>query len=249
LSIHTGSFFSKGESHLINQDYVVSTRDGIVLSDGCSSSQNSDVGSRVLAHSYLAAKDSQVPWFNTIHRALSTMNLLRLPGEALCATLLTAELVQHNICVNVWGDGCIVARRKKDGVLEYFNISFLSSAPYYIFYHAHQKESYIYQFGDKVQINKGYPFSFFERYPEGYIKLAYPIEAYDLVAVFSDGISSFRSATGELIPIESIAEEILAFKGTAGAFVERRCRRAFSTFEKNGWHNYDDFSVGVIVIQ
>jgi hypothetical protein len=248
MNIYTGSFYTIGKTHSICQDYSFVQNNDVIVSDGCSSAMNSDVGSRVLTHSYIETKGSEAPWFNTMHRAYSIVNLLGLPSECLCATLLTLEKRFDNIHVNIWGDGCVVARHREDKTLEIFNLSFLSSAPYYLKYHSYEKEGYLYQFGDKAQINESYPFSFFERYPDGYIRLAYPADIYDLVAIFSDGISSFRTGSGEPVPVSTIAEEMLNFKGYAGNFVQRRAQRAFKVFSEHGWHNHDDFSIGVMKV-
>jgi hypothetical protein len=80
-------------------------------------------------------------------------------------------------------------------------------------------------------------------------------DRWDYVAVMSDGASSFTrlnaTQTGkrnEPVPIEEIVVPIMNFKNTKGEFVQRRCKRAFKEFAAKGWHNTDDFSIGVMAL-
>ncbi len=49
--MNTDWFSSQGSQHRINQDYVLSGNDYVILSDGCSMAPNSDIGARLLTHS------------------------------------------------------------------------------------------------------------------------------------------------------------------------------------------------------
>ena len=46
--VYSDSYFKIGKTHLICQDYALHSEGHISLSDGCSSSPNTDIGSRLL---------------------------------------------------------------------------------------------------------------------------------------------------------------------------------------------------------
>jgi hypothetical protein len=75
------------------------------------------------------------------------------------------------------------------------------------------------------------------------------------VALMSDGVFSFQrrvktptSSTIEKVPTIEVIKELLAFKNFGGEFVQRRAQRAFEKFQKDGWENTDDVSLGVLAL-
>ena len=63
--INVDSFLKKGKQHFICEDYIINSDDRdtmpyIILSDGCSSSENTDIGSRVLVRSALNILDEKL---------------------------------------------------------------------------------------------------------------------------------------------------------------------------------------------
>lgn len=248
---HIDSFYKQGNFHSVCQDYTIHNNDIVIVSDGCSTAKNTDVGARLLAH--CAQETLNMSYSDTIDYTDTVRKFLGLPLESLCATLITAGITNNNINVDAIGDFCMVSRKRVGGILDFFNLEFKSGAPYYLSYELdNQRETYLNNFGDSFIINgEIQPKGFFDSYPDGVIRKEFTIADYDLVAIFSDGINSFQSTTNnKIIPVsrEEIAREILAFKGYAGNFVQRRCQKAFKEFEKLGYKHYDDFSVGVIKI-
>lgn len=75
---------------------------------------------------------------------------------------------------------------------------------------------------------------------------------FDLVTVMSDGVLSFqRKQDGvlETVPLQAVLQQLLKFKTVKGEFVTRRCKRFLGKFcKKNGWSNYDDFSMGAVYV-
>lgn len=79
-----------------------------------------------------------------------------------------------------------------------------------------------------------------------------PISDVDLVAIASDGLSSFQRRAGgafEAVPATAVVEHVFAFKNFTGVFVTRRLRRFLTSEAPSlGWHHDDDLSVGAIFI-
>ncbi len=215
-------------------------------------------------------------FYNTIlTTAAIYCDALKLSSDALFATLLTARIDPttpngENIRVYVSGDG-VVAAKRRDGKINVYKISFPGSAPLYLRYflkkedwdsfHAQyngqmSEESYILQpdgeITDYQKVTSEWPHADqLNIYPS----YSFNRDDFECIAVFSDGVASFQrfvtagaGRSTELVPEEEIIKEILAFRGYQGEFVQRRCQMAFNKFEKAGWRNFDDFSVGAIYI-
>jgi serine/threonine protein phosphatase PrpC len=122
------SYFEIGSSHLVCQDYALSGfyKDmcyGIV-SDGCSSAENSEIGAQVLCHAtkyFLALyydlffNNSMTPESlvellgNSIRtRADEIRKIYPISRDSLQATLLIAAMLNGNAFIFAWGDGVII---------------------------------------------------------------------------------------------------------------------------------------------
>lgn len=274
--MNTDVFFTMGTTHKICQDYAIArnheTSPLVLLSDGCSSAPDTDFGSRLLVKAaepnvYEKSFECRTDPFlrSTLTNAHTFCRTLQLPDESLCATLLVARIEGNffkTLCV---GDG-VVAARHNSGAIFVYEYQFESGAPYYLRYEIDPKikEDYFKQFGKKgkqlfytvdpkgvVDSTKETPLPFDET--TVCFEECFELDEFDLVAIFSDGVSSFvkQSVTSTTkqnvaVPTIDIVKEILSFKGFTGDFVQRRCQRAFKTFRENHYQNCDDFSVAVI---
>ena len=235
-----------GSTHPVCQDYVVARNDGpyVILSDGCSSSPDTDVGSRLLVRA--AEKIFIEQGFievEQLHKdaarlALDWAALLGLPFQAVDATLVTAHVNGDELIVACSGDGVVVLEFW-NGSMDVHRISAPSGYPFYPCY-AHQPERL-----DEL-IAKG----------ESSIKV-FKLNArdYKYAAVASDGIDSFfrkqESANGkrtENVTLHDVLDELWWFKNSHGAFVERRLNRFTKDAQANGWQHADDLSIGVIYL-
>ena len=84
MTIHIDHLLKKGKTHKICEDYIISGYNPapyIILSDGCSSSKNTDVGARVLCHvakQYLEnSKDSII----SINKDSMELILFSMPSQ------------------------------------------------------------------------------------------------------------------------------------------------------------------------
>ena len=274
--MNTDTFFTQGNSHKICQDYAVHGPDYVILSDGCSGAMDSDFGARLLVRAAIVHNhESIIPIYDRIlSTAVDYCKAIDLNSECLFATLLTAKVLECNIEVHVAGDG-IIAVKFKNGVIRVVKITYPMSAPLYLRYFLSPQDcgSFFNNYEGKYtettytitpngktenlrveQCSCPRPnFHCFAPDFDSYKIYCYDKFDVESVAIFSDGVASFQrfttvgvSKTSELVPEEEIIKEILAFRGFQGEFVQRRCQRAFVKFDKDGWRNFDDFSVGVI---
>jgi preprotein translocase subunit Sec63 len=182
--------------------------------------------------------------------------------RCLLATLLTVIATKAVFHVGVSGDG-VVAAVRHSGEIEIISHEFTKGAPYYLLYSwlgSNHKENYIKEYGSgqfviTKQVVGQEPEVIEHPLEVGMQTQSYTFskEAYKLVAVMTDGAKSFTKKvktstclTQENIPLDAIVTEMMAFKNFNGTFVDRRCKRAFETFNTNGIKNMDDFSIGVI---
>ncbi len=161
-----------GYSHNVCEDYALAgVNDDLayaIVSDGCSSSEHTDVGARILAHItkdallYLqdrkllydkAFMDSKFPSvFEEIilKKAIEVKQALHLGYPVFDATVLMAATIGDSQCVfYAKGDGHL-AILYPDGRIKVTSISYSSNAPFYMSYDmSHDKERAYYQaFGE-----------------------------------------------------------------------------------------------------
>lgn len=254
--MNADSHFIIGDSHEICEDYtLVEKIKGddciqIVLSDGCSSSPDTDVGSRILARSFINHNFSplKIECLKIIGKTNDIICSLKLNPLCLDVTIITAIAEENSISTFIYGDGTIVLRNKRSQVLEIYDYEFESGAPYYLNYNLDfdRDKSYFKTFPGKLIVEE-----------PGIIHVSNPVSmpyvlhiknkyTYDLVAIFSDGIKSFQYSDGESIDYKLIIEELTAFKSYKGSFVKRRIKRALKELKEKGSIHYDDISMAAI---
>jgi hypothetical protein len=192
--MHHDSYFGIGYSHKICEDYALSgVVDGCgyaIVSDGCSSSKESDVGARLLAHVARDAilylnkrklledevfiKEAFKTTFEEIilKKCLEVKDTLRFTCDIFDATLLVAIYVPDRyIVLFSYGDGYFLFK-KIDGNINVVKLEFESGAPYYLSYEmSHDKKrAYELQYGSyaftktvEQDIVTGKGMSFFNR--------------------------------------------------------------------------------------
>jgi hypothetical protein len=140
--MNADSTFVIGSTHAICQDYVVAGNPQgaqapyVILSDGCSSSLDTDIGARLLVKSAerilntAAHTDIRHVHATAAAEALKLAALLGLIPQAVDATLLTAQVREHDLVLACSGDG-VIAIQDWSGVLEAYSISYPSGYPRY----------------------------------------------------------------------------------------------------------------------
>jgi hypothetical protein len=253
--------FMIGSTHKVCEDYSISSNDGkyFGISDGCSSSKNSDIGSRLNLKAFerivefLPADTTQYP--NLIWSITENIiDVLGLSDEVLDATILTGYLDKNVINVDIIGDGVVFAQ-KKDGTYELIDIDYSDNAPYYLtyFYNQGRNDSYkkvkqIKKVTTTIFNSVGSKISTTEIQSEkDYEKFFFPIEEYKSVNLFSDGVKTFSDKeTREKVELIELLLQLTTFPVPSGEFVKRKI---YSYIKKNPNINFsDDFSMATCYI-
>lgn len=275
--MNTDSFFTIGSTHRVCEDYCASLMiphgknagPFIALSDGCSSSQDTDFGSRLLVKSVInhygnmecdPNEDYFLPaiweWVDANVQAIGSLN-----PTCLDATLLFAYKNKNNIEVIVIGDGTVAAKAK-DGMIYSKTIEYKGNAPLYLSYLysdqsrrlQREKEFDCTKIVKSKMMRKGNILNDEQVISTNIIeKFTFDVNDYDYVSIFSDGVESFTqplietgSKTFQLVPEHQVIEESLSYKNNGGEFVRRRCQRFVPEWKQQQMVNTDDFSIATI---
>lgn len=270
--MNSDSAFYIGKTHAVCQDYAAHgiSKTGMpfaVISDGCSSSPDTDFGSRFLVKSCANLFTNISGYYNSLHvliEADAHAQDTRLPDNATDATLLTVQKLDEEVySISCAGDG-VIAKIKKDGQIDITQIEYSSGAPFYLSYQLSPERTELFKqkFGLKRIIKhyslvKGEVVDLaIEEDEDGSIYFSEEkIRDYSVLVVMSDGVLSFmetlKTDTSKVsvpVPPEKVFKEILAFKNYNGVFVQRRLQRFRKDCEERSWFSTDDVSVGAIYL-
>lgn len=275
-------YYTIGRGHQVCQDYALAGSlteglnleiDGLVpvyavVSDGCSSSHDTDWGSRFYCRAFrnvfedvLLESTPEILLSGAILMEATRMaNAARLPNTVLDATLMYSY-VQQGVCrVKVHGDGVVFARRR-NGSRVFSTIQFHHGAPAYLSYLLEDDRQRLYL----RETNAGardvttydsdiLDFSDQERPQKVLVQglepteFKFAVDEFDVVGMLSDGAMSFSSEKGP-VAVSEIVDEVLDLKGFAGEFAVRRCKRFLrAQAQSAGWHHEDDFSAAMIYL-
>ena len=263
--MNTDTFIEIGKQHKVCEDYIISGVKPvpfIILSDGCSSSKNTEMGARILcymAKQYIQYRKSELPHLDyrkmgnwIIHNAEMSARQLGLDTTALDATLIVSFFLEDIIRIYIYGDGCVVLQNDKDIVIK--TIDFSDNAPYYLSYLVDDYRFGLYRERKPHKIIKS-EFSSGEIYRkedpfDETRAIQLNINNYESILIASDGLQSFIVEDPKIQrpakPYE-IIDGFLSFKNTKGEFLKRRLKRHMSDLQKFGIGHYDDLSVGAYI--
>ncbi len=255
--MESDSMYAIGRGHQVCEDYASSGKDFAVLSDGCSSSQDTDLGARYLvsasaSYFHLHGSSGFAPRW-VITRASQAASWLGSTPSCLDATLLVAHRKDNSILLTAAGDG-VLAIRHTSGALTTFHIDD-GGAPAYLSYlldgarrsayaAAGYAERVVTVFRDHVVVAR-VPLQFSTQFV---LRLHLDTQGIEAVFLFSDGVSSFTTG-GEPVPEQEVIAELCAIKGYRGEFVRRRMGRFLGkTCEQRGWHHHDDLAMAALYV-
>ena len=270
--MNADSAFMIGTTHSICQDYAfarnVSGSSYVILSDGCSSSPDTDIGARLIVRAAtqlltgVSADDTEALHKEASRLALEWADNLGLQPQSVDATLLTAHGHLGDIIIGATGDGVIVLE-SRTSALDVYSISFPSGFPLYPAYehqpdrllawqmnqYAH-KEIRHFQATDRLALLELVQTVISTNLTE---TMRIRADEYKQVSLISDGVHSFYKTEDTVtskhvtsIPMDQILSQAVAFKGGQGAFVARRAKRFSKHCELTGWHHADDLAIGAI---
>jgi hypothetical protein len=244
----------------------------LILSDGCSSSPDTDMGARLLvkaaerlllARAYRRSSNALSKMHSEAARvALRWAERIGLPPQAVDATLLTAHLHEDELTLGCSGDGVLLLQSRA-GATDVYVIHCPSGYPLYPAY-SHQPER-LAALRDRgcdrkeVQHFRRAEVSAPLRLEKAWTShlwtevLAVNARDYKYAVLFSDGIDSFfaarRTETGRMIdaiPLDQVLRELISFKSLGGNFVGRRINRFMKDCQSKGWRHADDLAVGAL---
>lgn len=267
--METDSYYEIGSSHIYCQDYARTGKikignsdcSFIVVSDGCSSSKDSDLGAR-----FWAQKFPEIAQHLAIHEDIDSPieqifldNLKAISNspldESFDATIVGALYDSQTdiLYTAIVGDGKIIYHNPEFILVESMN--FASNAPYYPTYHLDpdRAKGYEASFGKEYGIlsRKVYSESSDAEFSNEY-KLKgriskfqnFSLSNYTGVSVTTDGLDTFyKKEDKSAISFDRILKEVTSFKMLQGKFVERRMLGFKKFCRQNGIEHYDDIAV------
>lgn len=272
-----------GSNHLMCEDYSISGVHPavvdvpyLIVCDGCSSSDLTEYGSKILARLAQIHFWDHFPWEHECRpnpedleifadgilvKSQVALGALSLPDTALDSTLMMAWPTAYGAFATlIYGDG-YVFWKPKGGELSYVKIDFTHNAPCYLSYQLDEQRRAVYE--EKSQghlmtitevftMTKGATMSSFwtEKLTgkERIFNDSFHIDKMEFFGIASDGIAQIRSkSTGETLPVIRVLEDFTAFKGLEGEFLRRRVKRQLQDYAKDKFFPTDDLSVAVLL--
>ena len=271
--MNADSIYNIGATHSVCEDYAIARNPTdanpyAILSDGCSTSPETDIGARLLVRAAEQiikrgiAEEPEIIHQHASHLASRWARLLRLPAEAIDATLLTAYINNDKVVVSCSGDGLIVIE-SIDGKVDAYSFSYPSGYPFYLAYldQPDRLDRFSFrEFFDREILHfhapsKDATLQLKSRELRGRITEVLRIKTSDcrVVSMSSDGLHSFlqtkhNGVTRSVEPVQlpEIVKELLSFKSLNGAFVARRVKKFIKECGARGWQHSDDLSIAAI---
>lgn len=259
IMLYVDSHFSMGRTHLVCEDYARCGRSPfpwVMISDGCSSSNDTDIGSRLLvltAQQYLCQLNRLPDYYSfgkyVISQTVRNMRPFDLNDNTLDATLLLAIAKGRTIYIYIYGDGFIVLKDKKNNWRS-LEFSFTQNAPYYLSYWIDEsyRSSYlkISQTQRTLEIKEGKERNIFPF--DKMLQYQFSLDDYPLIAIASDGLSKFINIKDyQPVAVEILIPRLFDFPSLSGSFVKRRLPAILTDLATENVIPFDDFSTGVFV--
>lgn len=229
-----------GNDHKICEDYSIS---GLlpfpffIISDGCSSAPNTDIGSRVLVsmakkNISLLTTDYNLFLEKTIAQSKAIVSLMGIETESLLATLFIVLKLEDKVIVLSIGDGDIIY---KNNLINHLNFEYDKNIPFYPIY-----IKKIFDNKNNLIITKN---GFKEIRHFSYINyIELPLDNLEWIICSTDGIKSFTNG----VDLFEGYENLVDFKNFKGDFIERKMKRFIKNLLKEGYKNSDDWTMGGI---
>jgi hypothetical protein len=286
----TDTYFEIGSTHDICQDYALAGNISnniafAIVTDGCSESHKMcnevDFGARVVAYSARDAICSlfelhkelpnDIHYMKTVEKSIRQKTLLNIKPikdrlrlhDMFSDSTLVITLTDGKIAYTfIYGDGGVIVTKKNNTIL-YNEISFASSAPYYIVYteDKNRNNGYRISFGSQPVtsrefilepnkpdiVNSRQTLEFSEKL---YDFSSYMFDDFSSIVVTSDGAKSYQKINEASKEIESqkMIRRFTTFKNTNGCYLQRRMKMLKKECETEIVSHYDDVSVAGIIV-
>jgi hypothetical protein len=249
------SIFSIGKDHKVCEDYVLIDKEKIpfiIVSDGCSSSDHTDIGSRIIA---INAKNFVLEHYKTIlndknylidifRKAFVHSQSLLLKEESLDATLLFAFIYQEKLHYFAIGDGIISYKIGNKKITK--NLIFNEEKVFYGNYYNNISRMAVYENAnldleiETIEIENN-QLSVTKELKKDYIFYeTLDIDNLEYFFISTDGLLSCSSN-------EKISKkyylDFLSFKNLRGDFIRRRYNMWKKNISKEGVNHQDDIGI------
>jgi serine/threonine protein phosphatase PrpC len=259
--IYLDSYYRIGISHQVCQDYALTNHDKlpfVIVSDGCSSSNDTDIGARIISH--VARKNllnnSEIHYHEfgkkVIQDANKIVNSMDLSSEVLNATLLVGFLHKQIIHVLVYGDGCILLKDYNGNIVT-IQIDFNENMPYYLSYWLNKKYNQAYKkhFKNHEILNIKYSDNSSDKvinFAEP-LHFKFPITKYSTVGIASDGITQFHDmCINYKLPVNQITTHFMDFPHKETGFVQAVVDKTLQHYINNEIYYLDDIALGILAV-
>lgn len=217
------------------QDYAICNPDKglIAVSDGCSSSSDTDFGSRILLK-LVEQHLHEIGNTTIVSKAFDVVKTLGLPEDSLDATICRIDFIEHNFCAAIFGDGVFVYRKVGDDAIYVEEVSYSRNYPMYPSYAVRLPNVSI-DGNDKVVTRSRVTQDFVQKdtitdYGEwdGATFWIGDVSEYTMLAVATDGLFSIMTKDKGQRPRalyqnkELIVNDLFSFKTSSGEFLTRR---------------------------
>jgi serine/threonine protein phosphatase PrpC len=253
--IYLDSVFSIGKEHDICEDYVFINNDTIpfiIASDGCSSSDHTDIGSRLIT---IQAKNYILQHYNELlHNKEYIINIFReafiytkslyLSNTVLDATLLFAFIIDNELHYFCIGDGVIAYKQNDKTTI--LNLTYKNERVFYGNYHNNLSRFEKYNEYDltldieniKIENNSR---TIEKKSTKDYILYnSLNIESLDYFIMSTDGLLSCHV---DEKTSKKYFLDFLSFKNLKGEFIKRRYKGWKKKINKDGINHADDIGV------
>lgn len=255
------SFTKTGHSHTLFEDAVITGSvpfPFIIVSDGCSSSDNTHLGSHLLSRSAELELKEHGGFHSSfeesvIYRARSMADLLGLKHTSLDATLLIAYVLDDKVQIWMTGDGCLYY--KNNGIQNTVSIQYYNNMPYYLSYKLDplRNDKYKEKVLESEEKNIAFKNVMFWKdddlkeidceYDKAF-RLELDIDNLEYLVLSTDGVESFESS--DIRVLNNIDLKMHQFKKFTGDFLQRRIKRIIKEEAKAGRNHSDDIGIAAI---
>lgn len=283
----TDSYFEIGSSHDVCQDFALTGKinDKIsfaIVADGCSESHKMsrevDFGARILSYAAREAlkeifgnykdleKVDDIKGINAsirekiIKSSMSIGKLLVLSELFSDTTLVIVISDGIHAYTFMYGDGGVIVC-KRNGDIIYREVSFLSSAPYYLSYLANKERGNGYKvvFGASPAIITTYLINGVSGESQQsnevintvdekiYDNFACSFSDFESISVISDGIKSYEKC-GSSIKSSEIVSKFVSFKNKNVGFQQRRLNFLNKENKEANITHFDDISIATVLV-
>lgn len=271
--MNSDCYFEIGNTHQICEDYALvgnfiknhKLYHYAMISDGCTSSPDVDIGCRIICKCaeealrllYDENKNEEKLYELirdfSIFSAFRIINGLSIDKKSLDATLIIAITDGEVIDVFVYGDGIIILDEAYYSIESPKNGCFES--PFYISYHL--DSNIIKKYSENNDYKGVYNIGFFSEEDdietknieiEENVSFRFSTKDFSFVSVLSDGVKTYHKNLNRMDFID-MGKKFVDFKNTIGTFVKRRMKKIKYECEKSKIVHNDDISIATIYLK